>query len=239
MRTKECDIKVLLFDFFGTVVDWHGTIVDALRIVMPAASEETLHTFANRWHREGYLHSVVEIANGRMGWRPVEEITLKKLTELLAEHAVNLPEENVNALNGVWGKFRPWIDVSQGLLFLKKNYYICPFTNGDLPLIMANSKSQNLPWDFILTASMFKKYKPDPEIYTAALNMLGIRGCEALLVAAHFIDLDAAKKAGLCTAFVERPEELGPHQKGDLDGSGHGYDFCVQDFLHLEKLIRL
>lgn len=234
---RNCEkVKYILFDYFGTVVNWNGTIVEEMKKIVPEGRADfDFYDFANRWHGEGYISSVFNIASGREPWRPVRLINYEKLNALLKEKNINLNDSEKEHLNNVWNRFKPWGDVVAGLNRLKARYFISPFTNGDLSIISNGSKYAGLPWDFILTGSMFQRYKPDPEIYKAVLSKLDIIADEVMLVASHSHDLNVAKSTGFHTAFVKRPLEYGPNGKKEQLKEGEIYDCVIESFLELSE----
>ena len=231
------NIRFILFDFLGTVVDWHGSIVDELKKNSSLFGKVDFDIFANRWWEEGYIQSTRAIAKGAKQWCPVEQITMEKLNDLLAESKIDLPSHEKDQINAVLRKLKPWDDVVEGLTLLKENFFIAPLTNGDLTFIASSSKSAAMPWDFILTGSMFKRYKPDPQIFLDVLSMLEAKASEVLLAAAHTPGLNAAKAAGYRTAFVRRPLEFGPGLDGERPSADSGYDCMVGDFMELANLL--
>jgi 2-haloacid dehalogenase len=68
----------------------------------------------------------------------------------------------------------------------------------------------------VLGAELVRHYKPDPEVYRSAAEILDLNPGDVMMVAAHLGDLRAAKAVGLQTAFVVRPLEYGPGGKPDL-----------------------
>lgn len=205
-------IKYVIFDTFGTVADWHSSVIEeGKKLGSKYGFEINWHEFANRWRDEGYLHAIFEIAAGRRPWEAVDQIHMKKLLSLAEEYNwPKIEEEDLNEFNLIWHRLKPWEDAVDGLTKLKQQYRIGPFSNGDFGLILDMAKHALLPWDFITTADIFKKFKPDPEIYKEEIQLLGVQPEEVLMVAAHRFDLDGAKSAGCWTAFVPRPLEYGP-----------------------------
>ncbi len=80
-----------------------------------------------------------------------------------------------------------------GLTRLKKNFIISPLSNGNVALLVNMAKHAGLPWDLVLSAEVFKHYKPDPETYLGAAKILSLRPEQVMLVAAHNNDLAAAR----------------------------------------------
>jgi len=100
---------------------------------------------------------------------------------------------------------------------LKKGYIISTLSNGNIALLTNMAKNGGLPWDVILSAESVNHYKPDPETYLGAADLLGLEPSEVMMTAAHKGDLKAAAACGLRTAFVPRPMEHGPEREVDVE----------------------
>jgi 2-haloacid dehalogenase len=199
-------VRVLAFDVFGTVVDWHRTIareVDALQLGVDGDS------FALAW-RSGYVPAMQRVAAGELGWKKLDELHRMILDQLLAHFAITrLDETAKRALNRVWHRLDAWPDSVAGLTRLKTRFTICTLSNGNLGLLTDMAKHAGLPWDCVLSAEVFRKYKPDPATYLGVADVFDVEPAEVALVAAHDADLAAAAACGLRTIYVDRPHELG------------------------------
>lgn len=219
------NLKALLFDVFGTVVDWRGSIIEEGQ----AWSKERHVTadwarFADRW-RAGYVPSMDNVRKGELAWTNLDGLNRTLLNELLTEfHLEGLSEEEKEHWNRVWHRLRPWPDSVAGLTRLKKKYIIAPLSNGNVALLTEMAKNAGLPWDAILSAELARHYKPDREAYLTAVNLLGLKPEEVMMCAAHISDLNAAHQYGLRTGFIFRPNEFGPEGTADRAKPG---DFDV------------
>jgi 2-haloacid dehalogenase len=226
--------KVLAFDVFGTVVDWHGSIADeVIRLQLPVDP----HLFAGAW-REGYKPAMARVRSGELGWTKIDDLHRLILDQVLAKFDIGFLSENQKRdLNLVWHRLRPWADSVEGLSRLKQQFTIVTLSNGNLSLLSNMAKNAGLPWDLILSAEVFRHYKPDPETYLGVAACFDIQPEEVMLVAAHKDDLQAASSYGLQTAFIERPREFGPtHQRNDLHKEGW-IDYHAIDFNALADLL--
>ncbi len=232
-------VRYVIFDTFGTVVDWHSTVYEeGLRLSEKYGFEADWHEFANRWRDEGYLTPIFEIAHGKRQWEPVDSLHMRKLRALMLEYGFpSVSEEDIGHFNLVWHRLKPWPDAVEGLARLKHKYCVGPFTNGDFRLILDMAKNAGLPWDFITTADIFKKFKPNPEIYRDEIKLLGAVAEEVVMVAAHQFDLDGAKTAGCTTVFVPRPKEYGPVSNHIEPEGKLPYDIQASDFLELANIL--
>ncbi|HTD04235.1 haloacid dehalogenase type II [Undibacterium sp.] len=204
------DIKILAFDIFGTVVDWHGSIakeVDAMRL--PVDGDQ----FALAW-RAGYVPAMQRVMSGELGWTLIDDLHRLILDQMLIDFKLtDLNEEQKRHLNKVWHRLTPWPDSVDGLHRLKAGFTICTLSNGNIGLLSNMAKNAGLPWDCILSAEVFKAYKPDPATYLGVSQVFDVPPEQVMLVAAHQSDLDAARACGLKTAYIERPLEYGSKHK--------------------------
>jgi 2-haloacid dehalogenase len=226
-------IKALTFDTFGTVVDWRTSIINDFRAFgQRKGINIDWEAFADEW-KTFYRPGMEAVRSGKWPWRTVDFIYRTKLDELLPMYGVNgLTEDEKVYLNSVWHRLNPWPDAVAGLTRLKKGYIISPLSNGDVRCLVNMAKHGGLPWDVILCAEIFRHYKPDREVYLGAIELLGCKPHEVMMVAAHNYDLRAARSHGMRTAFVPRPTEYGPHQETDLKAE-EDWDVLAKDFREL------
>lgn len=233
MTTDLSTIKALTFDVFGTVVDWRGTII---------AEGETWgrekgltvdwEAFALAW-RAGYQPAMQKVRSGELGWTKIDDLHRMILDKLLPQFQIDgLSEADKDYWNRVWHRLQPWPDAIAGLTRLKQHYIIATLSNGNVALLTNMARHAGLPWDCILSAELAHHYKPDAAVYTKAVDLLGLRPAEVLMVAAHNGDLLAAQRVGLRTAFVPRPTEYGPQQTADLEAD-KTVDIVASDFIDL------
>ena len=223
-------VKALVFDTFGTVVDWRssvarevGTVAKRKGVTLDAAK------FADAW-RAGYGPSMNRVRTGELPWTKLDALHRMTLDRILVEFKLTaLSEEEKDALNHAWHRLRPWPDSVTGLTKLKKKFIIAPLSNGNIALMTDLAKHSGLPWDCILGAELVRHYKPDREVYQSAADFLSLEPGAVMMVAAHLGDLRAAKAVGLKTAFVPRPLEYGPAGKPDLKGDA-SVDVEAKDF---------
>ena|SRR2546422_4865760 len=226
--------KALLFDTFGTVVDWRGSIIrEVRRIGREKGVRADWAAFADAW-RAGYKPAMDRVRRGALPWQTIDQLHRMILNELLGRFKLQLTEPEKQELNRAWHRLRPWPDALAGLRRLKRRYIIAPLSNGNMALLIDLAKSRGLPWDCILSAELFRHYKPDPETYRGAAALLGLKPRETMLVAAHKDDLAAARQCGLQTAFVRRPLEFGPEKAPDL-AADRRFSLTASDFLDLAR----
>ena len=225
----------LVFDVFGTVVDWHGSIVAEMAHLFP---EVDASAFALAW-REGYQPAMARVRSGELGWTKIDDLHRLILDEILPRFGLQgmSPTER-RELNRVWHRLAPWPDVLQGLALLKRHHIISTLSNGNIGLLTNMAKHAGLPWDCILSAEVFRAYKPDPAVYCGAAEIFDLPPSEVMMVAAHQDDLGAARACGLQTAYIERPMEFGAHRPKDVSPDPAN-TFHARVFLDLAKQLSI
>lgn len=218
------DVKALVFDIFGTVVDWRTSITREGQLLQErlALPPQDWAAFADDW-RAGYQPAMHEVRTGALPWTDIDGLHRRILDRALAARGLQLPEADAVDFNRVWHRLMPWPDSVAGLYRLKQRFTIASLSNGNVALLVNMAKHAGLPWDTVLSAELFQHYKPDPEVYLGAARLLGLAPAEVMMVAAHPSDLRAAAACGLRTAYVARPLERGvggwvePWTEGEFD----------------------
>jgi 2-haloacid dehalogenase len=234
--TMRAPPAALLFDVFGTVVDWRGSVArEARRLAAGKHPRERRDwgEFADAWRR-GYAPAMRRVRAGELPWQSIDALHRMILDAILPEFGLRLTEREKRELNLVWHRLAPWRDSVPGLTRLKRRYIIGTLSNGNVRLLVDMARHARLPWDCVLSAELFRHYKPDPEVYLGAAALLGLAPRELMLVAAHKDDLTAARRCGLRTAFVRRPLERGPRATLDLTDDRR-CDYNADDFVDLAR----
>lgn len=205
-------VKALLFDVFGTVVDWRGSLIAEIAAWRPDVDAAGL---VDAW-RGAYKPSMDRVRRGEQPWTNLDALHRASLEMLAPQFGLaGLDEDTLDWLVRGWHRLRPWPDSVAGLARLKQRFTISPLSNGNVALLTNMAKAAGLPWDLVMCAELFRHYKPDPEVYLGAAALLGLPPHEVMLCAAHNDDLAAARRCGLGTAFIARPVEYGPNQTRD------------------------
>jgi 2-haloacid dehalogenase len=215
------EVQVLVHDVFGTVVDWRSAVTadgEALGARL-AITGVDWQRFADEW-RDTYGPSMNRVRNGELPWTDLDTLHRMGLDALLAEFGIArvLSEADKVWFNLTWHRLRPWPDSVPGLTRLKQRFIVATLSNGTVRLLTDMAKHCGLPWDAVLGSDLVRHYKPDPEMYRSAIDLLGAGDPGAvMMVAAHNNDLRAAAEQGMKTAFVSRPYEYGAGQSEDLE----------------------
>ena len=204
-------VKLLLFDVFGTLVDWHGSIAREVRALLGARGFDVDGAaFATAW-REQYQPAMEEVRSGRLPFCRLDVLHRRNLDVVLRAFGLDAVDEATRRqLNLAWHRLDAWPDVTPGLARLRERFRIAPCSNGNISLMADLARRHGWHWDAITGAELARDYKPQPGVYLASVQAFDCDPGEAMMVAAHSSDLAAAAAAGLRTAFIARPDEHGP-----------------------------
>lgn len=213
--TIEQPVKVLAFDVFGTVVDWYSSILREIELALPTVDA---NAFTLAW-RDGYVPAL-KATNASKEWVILDVLHRRILDQILHEFGHDdVGESTRQNLTEAWHRLDAWPDSVEGIHRLKRDYTVCSLSNGNLGLLTNMAKNAGIGWDCVLSAEVFKRYKPDPETYLGVARIFNVPPEQVMLVAAHQNDLDAARACGLQAAFIERGDEYGPVRGHDVAGS--------------------
>lgn len=234
-------IRALVFDVFGTCVDWRGSVIRECEAVGRAKGLSGVDwaALADEWRREGYIRGIARIRAGETPFVSSDVLFRRKLDELLPKYGVRgLSEADGQHLAEAWRRLVPWPDTVPGLQRLKMRYAIAPLSNGSFATLMYMAKRAGLPWDCIISTELRNTFKPDRQAYLLPCELLDLRPEQVMLVAAHDNDLKGGQAAGLHTALVLRPLEWGPGgpQPPPPDPS---FDHVARDFGELATQLGL
>ena len=230
MNSARLGIKALTVDVFGTVTDWHSTIVrEGERLGCDKGITVDWARFATAW-RGGYEPAMSRVRRGELPWTTIDALHRMILDDILQAFSIpELSEDEKSHFNRVWHRLDPWPDVVGGMLRLQSKYIVAALSNGNMSLLTNMAKHAGIPWDCILSAELAHHYKPDREVYETAAHLLDLEPSSILMVAAHPHDLAGARAVGFRTAFIPRPLEWGPEGQADAAQAGY-FDIIAEDF---------
>jgi 2-haloacid dehalogenase len=180
---------------------------------------------------------MARVRSGELGWTRIDELHRMILDQILANFGLaHLGESERVHLNRIWHRLDPWPDAVAGLTRLKARHTLTPLSNGNLGLLTNMAKRSGLPWDCVLSAEVFRAYKPDPATYLGVAQVFDLAPGEVMLCAAHHDDLEAARACGLRTAYIERPLEFGAAHIKDVSPQA-GNELHARDIGHLADLL--
>ena len=204
-------VKALVFDVFGTLVDWrNGVAREAERLLQPLGYNIDWLAFADAW-RGLYQPSMEEVRAGREPWVKLDVLHRRMLDQIRPTFGLeDLDDDVAEELNLAWHQLDAWPDIVPGLLRLRRKFLLAPCSNGNIALMVAIARRNDMPWDAILGSEIARDFKPKPAVYLMTAAALNLRPEEVMMVAAHSGDLREAAANGLRTGHVARPGESGP-----------------------------
>ena len=216
------EVRALVFDTFGTVVDWRGSIA---RRMTKAAHAKGIQidadAFARAW-RAGYRPGLERVISGERPFTPIDTIHRERLDEILDRFDIagRFGEPERAEMTLWWHRLDPWPDSVPGLRRLAARYLIGPLSNGSTVLLASMAKRAAIPWDFIMSSSIVRAYKRHPDAYLNCCRALELETHQVMMCAAHNDDLEAAGSHGMRTAYINRPYEYGADQTRDFEATG-------------------
>lgn len=229
-------VKALAFDVFGTVVDWRGSVIAELEAFGARQGVEAdWPAAADRWRREGYAGGMQLVRDGQLPFMTADALHRRMLDIILEDLGIEAPEADAAMLNRAWHRLHGWPDSAAGLARLRQRFTISTLSNGNVALLVNMAKFAGLPWDCVLSAELTGAFKPDPQCYLRAAELLGLEPGEVMMVAAHEGDLRAAEGVGMETALVPRLQEWGPSSEVPDLSRADEFTVVAADFHHLAE----
>ena len=228
-------VRACIFDVFGTLVDWRGGIAATVREVLGPRDGIEPEALADAWRAE-YQPGMARVREGARGYVPLDVLHLENLDRVLGRLGVGLTEAERHALNAGWSALPPWPDTAAGLAAIRAQVPVAACSNGSIAMMIGIARAGGLVWDAILGAEIARTYKPEPKVYRAAAEALGLPPAQVMMVAAHNDDLHAARAAGLATGFFPRRTEHGPGQATDLAAEAD-WDIVAPDIAGLARAL--
>jgi 2-haloacid dehalogenase len=230
-------VRAMLFDTFGTVVDWRGGMISHLK--RWGAARGVAADWAglvDAW-RFAYVPSMETVRTGQRGWADLDDLQRESVAELAPRFGITTLEgDALEEVVRMWHDLPPWPDSVEGLRKLRTRYVVAPLSNGHVALLVRVARAAGITWDAVFGADVFRHYKPDPETYLGAAALLGCEPGEVMLVACHPSDLDAAAACGLRTCYVSRPLEYGPGVVVEAPPPDGRFNLMVEDLLELSRI---
>ncbi len=201
-------LRALIFDVFGTLVDWRSGVARDVRTHLRIGADEA-DALADAW-REEYQPAMEDVRAGRIAFCKLDALHRRNLDLVLDRFGHEADDATRRELTLAWHRLDAWPDVTPALARLRERFLLAPCSNGNISLMADLARRNGWHWDAILGAEHARDYKPKLEVYRAAADAFDCAAHEVLMVAAHSSDLEAAARAGLATAFIARPDEHGP-----------------------------
>jgi len=216
-------VQAVLFDVFGTLVDWRAGVTRALQAFAECRGLTIdAESLALQW-RAKYRPAIEVVSSGEREYTLLDQLHLENLLEVFEENGIDtyhIPPASLTWLNQSWQRLDAWPDTVEGLRMFRQTFIVGALSNGNMSLLTQLARHAALPLDALVGSDIVRAYKPDPAAYLRAAQLLDISPESILLCAAHNYDLHAAQAVGYRTAFICRPTEYGTGQVSDLGPTG-------------------
>jgi 2-haloacid dehalogenase len=203
--------KALLFDVFGTLVDWRTSIArESEQVLKPLGVAVDWLAFADAWRGE-YQGAMDQVRDGHIPFCKLDVLHRRNLDRILPRFNISgIAENALQYLNLAWHRLDAWPDVEPGMARLRRRHLLAPCSNGNISLMVDLARRNGIHWDAILGSEIAGDYKPKPRVYLASCAAFDLAPGECMMVAAHSKDLQHAAACGLRTAHIARANEHGP-----------------------------
>jgi 2-haloacid dehalogenase len=203
--------KALLFDVFGTLVDWRTSIArESEQVLKPLGVAVDWLAFADAWRGE-YQGAMDQVRDGHIPFCKLDILHRRNLDLIMPRFNISgIAENALHYLNLAWHRLDAWPDVPPGMSRLRRRHLLAPCSNGNISLMVDVARRNGIHWDAILGSEIAGDYKPKPRVYLASCAAFDLAPGECMMVAAHSKDLQHAAACGLRTAHIARPNEHGP-----------------------------
>ncbi|HEX4986005.1 MAG TPA: haloacid dehalogenase type II [Burkholderiales bacterium] len=204
------DVKALVFDVFGTLVDWRTCVArESKKVLEPLGHKIDWISFADAWRGE-YQPAMEEIRSGRLPYVKLDVVHRRMLDRIRPKFGLqDLDDATMVELNLAWHRLDAWPGVSAGMRRLRRRFLLAPCSNGNIALMVDLARHNDIWWDAILGSEIARDYKPKPRVYLATAEAFNLKPEQIMMCAAHSNDLAAAAKQGLRTAHIAQVDEYG------------------------------
>jgi 2-haloacid dehalogenase len=232
------EFRALLFDTFGTLVDWRtGLITQLERWGTARGIAADWPTLVLTWRRD-HVPALAKVRTGQREWANYDQLQAETMRQLAPQFGLpTLSDDTLDDLARMWHQLPAWPDTVEGMARLRAKYLVAPLSNGHVALVISLARAAGIPFDAVFGADVFRQYKPDPKTYLGAVSLLGCRPAEVLFVASHPSDLESAAACGLRTCFVSRPLEYGAGVVVEPVPMEGDVDVMVDDLLELATVM--
>ena len=223
-------IKALVFDQYGTVVDMQeGLTVAVTDFLRDKGWDGEPHRFVTWWRRTHFENSMIDaLCPGEH--TPYREIGQRAVSYVMDRCGFDYTEAEVRWLVSEIERLKPFPDVIKALGRLAGNYTLAILSNGDVDMLEAAKPHIGFPFDHVISVQAAGHFKPHKSTYRKAVEILGLEREQILFVANHAFDCIGAKSCGIPTAFIDR-------RKRPFGHTPHQPDLVVADFKELADVL--
>ena len=207
MLELDSRIKVITFDCYGTLVQWHDAVRRAAASILERhlsapASTESIASFAVR------LREIAMEHQQQSPFRDYEAVLDASLNQALRETGHDATAADLETLLATLGRIEPHPDVPEALARLREHYRIAVISNTSDHLIADTITAIATPINFVITAQQARAYKPDHALFHHAYAAMGVTKDETIHVAMGQVsDLKVCQELGIRSVWIDREGE--------------------------------
>ena len=225
------EIKALLFDQYGTIVDMQKGLTDAATPFLAKKGwKGSPNSFVTWWRRTHFENSMIDALLDR-GHTPYRQIGHRAVSYVMDRCGIAYTQDEVRWLVSEIEKLKPFPDVIAALERLRgAGYKLVILSNGDPDMLKAAGPHIGFPFDRVISVAEAGYFKPHWKTYATASELIGLDRSSILFVANHAFDCIGAKAYGMRTAFIDR-------RKRPFGETPHQPDLIVADFAELAAVL--
>ena len=221
------EIKTLVFDQYGTVVDMQNGLTEiAAPFLNNKRWDGEAHRFVTWWRRTHFENSMIDALCDN-DHTPYRQIGHRAVSYVMDRCGIEYAEDEVEWLVSEIEKLKPFPDVLEALHRLKAaGYKLVILSNGDRDMLKQAEPYIGFPFDLVISVQEAGYFKPHWKTYAKAEELIGHHRSNCLFVANHAFDCIGAKSYGMRTAFIDR-------RKRPFGDTPHRPDLIVANFAEL------
>ena len=221
------EIKVLVFDQYGTVVDMQKGLTEAVKpFLLNKGWAGEANSFVTWWRRTHFENSMIDALCDR-GHTPYRQVGHRTVSYVMDRCRIAYTQGEVRWLVSQIEMLKPFPDVMAALERLRgAGLKLAILSNGDRDMLKAAGSQIGFRFDHVISAEDAGYFKPHWKTYAKAEERIGLDRSSILFVANHAFDCIGAKAYGMRTAFIDR-------RKRPFGETPHQPDLIVGDFAAL------
>lgn len=225
------EVKVLVFDLYGTVVDMQGGLEAVVKPFLEGKNAKpSPREFVTWWRRTHFEDSMIDALLDR-GHTPYRQIGHRAVSQVMDRSGIEHTQEEVEALVGEIVRLTPFADAVAALRKLHATRKLVVLSNGDRDMLEGAKPHIGFAFDLMISVQEAGYFKPHVATYATAEAIINdrwphIERGSVLFVANHAFDCIGAKAHGFRTAFINR-------RRRPFGQSPHQPDLVVADFAGL------
>lgn len=194
----------ITFDCYGTLIDWEAGLMSYIQPLLVAHDAHAVPSFL----LDFYARTESKLQAGPYhSYRKILEGVLTALGERLGFHP---SADALAAFPDSIGDWLPFPDTIESLKALGSRFQLVVVSNIDNDLFDLTQARLNINFDHVITAAQVGAYKPDPRVFKAAIERIGVPKERILHVAQSlYHDIAPAKAMGLDTVWIDRHDGHG------------------------------